>query len=86
MLQMHLMQKCIFATRTFSKVKCLASHFPKENVQHQQNVRAPRKRKNIFGVPPTSYRTECEKTGRNKNGFSAAVFGVFCAALTFCWC
>ena len=30
--------KCIFATRTFSKGKCSASHFTLENVQHQQNV------------------------------------------------
>ena len=46
--KMHLMQKCIFATHhiflwkmfsiTFDFVKCSASHFPKENVQHQQNV------------------------------------------------
>ena len=32
--KMHLMQKCFFATRTFSFGKCSASHFPKENVQH----------------------------------------------------
>ena len=40
--KMHLMRtfcntkcyKCIFATRTFYEVKCSASHFPKENVQH----------------------------------------------------
>ena len=45
--KMHLMQKCIWcknafdakmhfcnATRTFYEVKCSASHFPKENVQH----------------------------------------------------
>ena len=35
-------QKCIWCKnaflRTFSKGKCSASHFPKENVQHQQNV------------------------------------------------
>ena len=49
--KMHLMQKCIWcknafdakmhfgnATRTFSFVKCSASHFTKSNVQHQQNV------------------------------------------------
>ena len=44
--KMHLMQKCIFAyilqsqmfSITFDFVKCSASHFPKENVQHQQNV------------------------------------------------
>ena len=45
MLQMHLMQKCIFATRTFSKGKCSAYivqrkmfsvHFPKENVQQNK--------------------------------------------------
>ena len=42
---MHLMQKCIFATRTFSKGKCSAYivqrkmfsvHFPKENVQQNK--------------------------------------------------
>ena len=32
--KMHLMQKCIFATRTFDFVKCSASHFTKSNVQH----------------------------------------------------
>ena len=44
--KMHLMQKCIFAyilrskmfSITFYEVKCSASHFPLENVQHQQNV------------------------------------------------
>ena len=35
---MHLMQKCIFATRTFYEVKCSASHFPKENVQLCKNA------------------------------------------------
>ena len=44
--KMHLMQKCIFATHhilrskmfsiTFSKGKCSASHFPKENVQQSK--------------------------------------------------
>ena len=45
--KMHLMRtfcytkcyKCIFASNAFYFVKCSASHFPKENVQHQQNVR-----------------------------------------------
>ena len=36
--KMHLMPKCILATRTFSFGKCSASHFTKSNVQHQQNV------------------------------------------------
>ena len=34
MLQMHLMQKCIFATRTFSKGKCSAN----QNVRKRQNA------------------------------------------------
>ena len=54
--KMHLMRtfcytkcyKCIFAyilrskmfSITFYEVKCSASHFPKKNVQHQQNVKA----------------------------------------------
>ena len=33
---MHLMPKCILATRTFYFVKCSASHFPKENVQQSK--------------------------------------------------
>ena len=46
--KMHLMQKCIFAqlnifqrkmfSITFSKGKCSASHFPKENVQLCKNA------------------------------------------------
>ena len=49
---MHLMQKCIFATRTFYEVKCSASHFPLENVQLCKNAV-------FFALQKTKMRTFC---------------------------
>ena len=64
---------------------CFAEHFLKENVQHQQNVRAPRKRKNavFFALQ----KVKKQSTAKNKG--SAHILLVRCVHLTLqkcIWC
>ena len=47
---------------TFYFVKCSASHFPKENVQHQQNVRAAQKTPNTAFLQNKGAKCSASKT------------------------
>ena len=86
--KMHLMPKCIFATHhifqrkmfsiTFSKGKCSASHFPKENVQQNKMLQMHLMRTFCWCVAKMHFCIKCIFAKQNvTNAFDAKMhFGV----------